>query len=200
MTRYSISRGDAVGITIGVALLGAWSIGFWARAISKRRQDECHHNIRGIQIAYSTYVADGSSFVGRLQLEDLTTNNAVTAAAVFSTFYLSEHGNRNLLCPKDTRTSSQKAGTLRDENLSYFISISDIQHDPKAWLTGGRNLFPGPGAYHIRKQSSWTWNSSMGLHGTNGYIGLVDGSVTHSKTLESVNRGGANDGNVVVSP
>lgn len=98
------------------------------------------------------------------------------------------------------KESGSVTGYLELSQGNEKINISDIQHDPKALLTGTRNLFPGPGIIRVKEQSTWTWNASMGLHGTNGYIGLVDGSVTYSNKVGAVLRGEANRGNVIVSP
>ena len=200
MRNASLSRADFAGIVIGAVLLGIWGLGFWARSVSKRRQDECPYNLRLIQLAYLTHIADGSSIVSHPQSIESTNGKVLTAATIFSTFYPTEHGSRNLVCPKDSRTVVQPRKPLGDENLSYFISISEIQHDPKALLTGGRNLFPGPGIHRVQARTNWTWNASMGLHGTNGYVGLVDGSVSFYQNVDYTPHDEANQGNVILSP
>jgi hypothetical protein len=200
MTKYSFSRADFVGICIGVSIIVMWAVGFWARTVGKRNQDECAYNIRMIHRMYINYVSDGSELVLQPLPSDSSILSSVTAANVFSVFVPVENGNRNLVCPKDKRADASVEKRLKDENLSYCISVSSIRDNPKAILTGGRDLFSSSGVFHLWKKTNSSLNVANGLHGTNRFLGLMDGSVQYTPDFVRYFHHSDNNGNVMVVP
>ncbi len=96
-----------------------------------------------------------------------------------------------LTCPSDERKPAQDWGSLRNNNLSYFLGLDADETMPNLPLSGDRNLMTngvavGTGLVVIASNQPVTWSKQM--HNLTGNIGLADGSVqqVNSKTLKSL--------------
>jgi len=145
---------------------------------------ECGVNLKNIYVAYETFATahDGPpSSVPSAQ--GGTQEYATDPLHIYKHFQalcdptLLNPGD--LVCPRDARRAAYSVSTVGNSNLSYFISVSTGILNEADLLAGNRNVGePGTLVSVGRGTRALGWRPGAGLHDSNGWILLRNGSVT----------------------
>jgi len=197
-----VRRADVLAIVFVVALVVAFVVAAPKRRSRNYGQSECVPNLRRLYVLYKIVTVDGPETLHSLGESYRGTNSSQIASEYFTLLSSALGGpwrrGHHLVCPLDRNVSPGPQGGLASSNLSYFASIARPSGGSDWVLMGNRNLDWDPSKPGLPEAS---WNPANGLHGTNGFILTIDGSVrgfTGSGVTELVK--GSNKGNHLVFP
>jgi hypothetical protein len=146
-----------------------------------RESAECFSNLRRISSDWDTFFGEHSKFI-----TDVSTNQGGTKEYAsdtnqvylhFRTLKTYVYANPTspvpdvlLLCPQDPRGPAPIM-KVRNENISYFMSMNATPGNSRWILSGTRNLkFRSKGPI---------WNAQQGLHRKTGYLLYLDSTIEH---------------------
>jgi Tfp pilus assembly protein PilE len=166
----------------------------------KARRAACANNLREIGFAKRLWATDNTN--GLPSSFEANQGPATEfAAAVWRHYLATTNELRNLrllvlVCPADVRKPATNLATLRNQNISYFLSPDADETNPEALLAGDRNLTTNgvavkPGLLTITSNS--VVGFTMEMHVGAGIILLSDGSelqVTSLRLQEQIRNAG----------
>ena len=166
-----------------LAILAALLLPALASAKKKAQRISCINNLKQTGLSFRIWAGNnGDKYPMEISTRTNGTKEFTTGADTFRHFQVmsNEMGTqRILICPADTRTTASNFATLKNENLSYFVSLDANDSDPQRFLDGDRNLTsdttPENGILKLTPGGPARWTSA--IHGNAGNIGLTDGSV-----------------------
>jgi hypothetical protein len=197
---------DAIGIGIGVVAIVLAGLAFGAKRIRRGSVAECPHHLKEIYVSYEVFTSEGGVLFPEFQSKSSTANLISIPPGRVADAYrlLCSNGlaSASTVCPRDTRRPASTVVSLTNSNLSYFISINTEAHEPNIILAGNRNLSESKRAIHLATESLLRWRPNEGLHGTNGYLLLRDGSVrlAGEDELRALAKRPVNNSNVILIP
>ena len=138
----------------------------------------CTSNLRELGIAFRLFSADNYD-----QYPPAVLTNLPQTAELVATCFRAASNNlaspKILICPTDTRQPAASLSSLRNANISYFVSLTASETEPASFLCGDRNLTNGQapinGVLELRKNQVVGWDQTM--HSNCGNVVLADGSV-----------------------
>jgi prepilin-type processing-associated H-X9-DG protein len=173
-----------VGLLIIIAVLGilaAMLIPALVSAKGKSKRIQCVSNLKQDGLAFRLWEGDNGD---KYPMAVSTNKNGTMeyAADVFRHFQVMSNElstPKILVCPADDRTAAASFARLKNQNVSYFVSLDAMEVRPPMLLTGDRNvtngLSPVRSVLELRPEIPAGWTEA--LHNGVGNIGLADGSV-----------------------
>lgn len=202
-----MKKADMLGILIGFAALAIALLSWRASIVLRGARTECPYHLKELYIAYAGFVADHGDSIAAIStnlggtLEYASDPRA--AAAHFQALCRNGLPLASTLCPLDRKRQKAKSiPSLTNRNLSYFLSVTEDDDAAERILAGNRNLASPERLFRFSDRPGVRWDPADGLHGTNGYVLLRDGSVRFVNTDGLLRLGGlpANKSNLVVIP
>jgi Tfp pilus assembly protein PilE len=181
-----------LAVVISVALILAalvWS----ALNNAKHKADriQCTNNLKQIGLSFRIFATDHSDLFPTQQMTNQSGAPAFLSSGDTYRYFLSmsnEFGTPDVLhCPVDrSRTTAKNWAALRNENLSYFVSLDAKETEPQMMLSGDSNLTTNdvpvkPGLLYLTPNMNLGWTAER--HIGNGNTVLGDGSVLHSSSI-----------------
>jgi prepilin-type processing-associated H-X9-DG protein len=183
--RYFTRQGfTLVGLLIIIAvlaILAAMLLPALASAKRKAKRINCVNNLKQDGLAFRLWEGDNGD---KYPMAVSTNKNGTMeyAADVFRHFQVMSNElstPKILVCPADNRTAAASFARLKNQNVSYFVSLDATEVRPPMLLTGDRNvtngLSPVRSVLELRPEIPAGWTEAM--HNGVGNIGLADGSV-----------------------
>ena len=191
----ALTRTDVVVVLFVSGLLVIYLLYALTAIHSTRKPIDCVSNLKQIGIAYRLWEGDNNdkyhmavSVTNGGAMELIATGNVVVCFQVMS----NELSTPKILhCPEDTiRLGATNFFTLKNSNISYFISADATEAYPAMILDGDDNLLVDgkpiqPGILNLKPSTTIAWTKER-YHGC-GNIGMADGSAQQvtSKGLNS---------------
>jgi len=174
-----------VCVVIAVVVLGSLLVlaPTWVSHAPKSNRITCANHLKQNGIAFRLWATDNSDAFPMA----LSTNQGGTkefAAEIWRTSLLLSNELATpgtLICPADKqRRPAKDWASLRNENISYFLSLDTDESQPQLMLAGDRNLSingvpVGPGILAVT--SNCVLGFTRELHDGIGNVVLSDGSV-----------------------
>lgn len=162
-------------------VLLAW-LGPVSHAKGKARRIGCASNLKEIGLATRLWATDSTNGLP----PSLVTGQGGSprfAADIWRHYLATTNELTNLkllVCPADKRRPAKDLASLRNENISYFLSLDANETIPEAPLAGDRNLTTNgvavkPGLLTFNSNSILGFTTDM--HGVVGNVLFSDGSV-----------------------
>jgi competence protein ComGC len=166
-----------------LALLAAMLLPALSGAHAKARQIQCDNNLKQCGLAFRIWEGDyNDEYPMDVPMAKGGTKEFDTGADTFRHFQVMSNElstPKILICPADTRTVADNFAVLKNQNVSYFVSLDASETLPQMFLDGDRNLTsddqPENGILKLVPGQSLSWTPS--IHVNQGNIGLADGSV-----------------------
>jgi hypothetical protein len=160
-------------------LLGLLAVGAAGQMKVKASRNACVNHLKETSLAWRVEQTErgfNESFAAKLgstaDAPDLQAWQVVQVSAATA--------NPELwICPADNRKPAKDLASLRDKNLSYFISVEPWGSNPGAVLAGDRNLATNgvPVPAGRADLASGTLSFTTAMHHGKGTVALGDGSV-----------------------
>lgn len=162
-------------------------------ANAKRRAQRiaCVDQLKNLSLSYRIFATDPTNSFPM----SLSTNlGGAFEVATASEAFRHRQGLSNelssaqyLVCPSDTRKVAVDFAHLKNQNVSYFVSLDADETAPQTWLAGDRNLTINGVAVENRVievtgKTVGGWTATM--HRSTGNVALGDGSVQQATTLQ----------------
>ena len=161
------SRVDLVVVVLGLLSI-ALLLSLFLPALPVRRDKlSCLYQLQQIGQDCRYYA---NTHDGKLRASNPANDHAPSIEQVYYQTIGSRLPVSHMVCPQDTRTPASDWKTLKTTNISYFLSANAAFNDPSNILAGDRNV-------SISAQETFTWNSTLGLHGDHGNLVFADGHV-----------------------
>ena len=190
---WAYSSVDLLAVIAVLAILAGLLLPALAKAKAKAQRINCVNNLKMIGLSYRIFATDN---------RDLYPMRVSTNEGGSSEFFSGGNAYRHyrtlsnelaapkiLVCPADDRAPATDFGSLRNENLSYFVNLEADETRPQLLLAGDRLMEidgkPGRGVVQLRADSRVAWLPKTHSVGE-GNVGLADGSVQQftSRRLE----------------
>jgi hypothetical protein len=180
------TRGELALLCASVLLLLALAIASFKKTQQLSYRTECGYNLRVVHGAFDWFIRDSQKWITQV-----STNNGGTMElssdpkAAYRHFAALPSVEGVLACPKDLRFQASTTGGIQNSNISYFLSINVDLNNPQWILAGTRNISQSSEVLlplHSLTQSKW--HADFGLHGAQGYLVLVDGSVDQGPRVD----------------
>jgi prepilin-type processing-associated H-X9-DG protein len=181
----ALTKIEVVVIVAVLAILAALFLPALAAAKRKSSRINCMGNLKQVGVAFRMWEGDNGdkypmavSVTNGGAMELVATGNVVACFQAMS----NELSTPKILhCPEDThRLWATNFSTLKNSNISYFISADAVETYPQMILDGDDNLLVDgkpvqPGILNLRTGTTIAWTKDR-HHGV-GNIGMADGSV-----------------------
>lgn len=174
-----------------IAILAGLLLPALAQAKAKAKRTECVSNLKQIGIGFRLWSND---YEEKFPWSVGATNGGAAGSGDWTDNYRACSNEFNtpkfLACPSDLKKTAGSVWSALDgdRNISFFVGLSAEESKPQTILSGDRNVLGGGGGLDP------FWNSAMGtsidagwdktIHVRNGDIGLSDGSVQETTTLQ----------------
>ncbi|MGH7992871.1 MAG: H-X9-DG-CTERM domain-containing protein [Limisphaerales bacterium] len=185
-------------IIAALALLAA--ILLPALAVAKRKSSKlnCSSCLKQIGLSYRMWADDNG---GKFPMQISVTNEGVmeliatgNVAAFFQVMSNTLDTPLILICPNDTKhIPATNFATLKNSNISYFISLDTVVTQPQTLLSGddnlmvnGKNVQSGILNLHTNDVLAWTKERHQGA----GNILMGDGSVQQATSADLTSMAG----------
>lgn len=202
-----MKKADMVGILFGFAAVAIAVLSWRASIVLRGARTECPYHLKELYVAYESFVASHGDSIAAIStnlggtLEYASDPRA--AAAHFQVLCRNGLSLASTICPLDRKRQKAKTiPSLSNRNLSYFLSVAKDDSSAERILAGNRNLASPEQLLCFSARPEVGWNLLEGLHGTNGYVLLRDGSVRFVTTDGLLRLGvlPANSSNLIVVP
>jgi prepilin-type processing-associated H-X9-DG protein len=166
-----------------LALLAAMLLPALNAAKNKSMRIQCVNNLKECGLAFRIWEGDrNDEYPMDVPMAKGGTKEFDTGADTFCHFQvmLNELSTPKILtCPADSRTVADNFTILKNQNVSYFVSLDAIETSPQVFLDGDHNLTsddrPENGILKLVPGQRLSWTPS--IHVNQGNVGLADGSV-----------------------
>jgi competence protein ComGC len=170
-------------ILVVLALLAAMLLPALAAAKKKSMRIGCVNNLKECGLAFRIWEGDhNDEYPMAVLMAKGGTKEFDTGADTFRHFQVMSNElstPKILICPADTRPVADNFVDLKNQNVSYFVSLDASETSPQMFLDGDRNLTsddqPESGILKMVPGQRLSWTPS--IHVNQGNIGLADGSV-----------------------
>jgi type II secretory pathway pseudopilin PulG len=170
-------------IILVLALLAAMLLPALAAAKKKAQRINCVNNLKQCGLAFRIWEGDnGDLYPMDVPMARGGTKEFNTGAGTFRHFQVMSNELstlRTLICPADTRTAAFNWMRLKNQNVSYFVSLDANEVNPQRFLDGDRNITgdsaPVNGILKLVPGGTAAWTTA--IHNRQGNLGLTDGSV-----------------------
>jgi competence protein ComGC len=166
-----------------LALLAALLLPALAAAKNKSMRIGCVNNLKECGLAFRIWEGDhNDEYPMEVPMAKGGTKEFDRGAGTFRHFQVMSNElstPKILTCPADTRTVAENFTILKNQNVSYFVSLDASETLPQIFLDGDRNLTsddqPENGILKLVPGQKLSWTPS--IHVTQSNVGLADGSV-----------------------
>jgi prepilin-type processing-associated H-X9-DG protein len=166
-----------------IAILAAMLLPALASAKRKAQRINCVNNLKQDGLAFRLWEGDnGDKYPMAVSTNKNGTMEYAEDGNAFRHFQVMSNElstPKILVCPADDRTAAANFARLKNQNVSYFVSLDATEVRPPMLLTGDRNvtngLSPVRSVLELRPEIPAGWTEA--LHNGVGNIGLADGSV-----------------------
>jgi prepilin-type processing-associated H-X9-DG protein len=166
-----------------LALLAAMLLPALAAAKNKSKRIQCVNNLKECGLAFRIWEGDhNDEYPMEMPMAKGGTKEFVTGVDTFRHFQVMSNElstPKILICPADTCTVADNFAILKNQNVSYFVSLDASETLSQMFLDGDRNLTnddqPENGILKLVPGQRLSWTSS--IHVNQGNVGLADGSV-----------------------
>lgn len=167
-----------------LAILAAMLLPALASAKKKSSKIGCVNNLKQTGLAFRIWEGDNDDQYPMSRSSSLGgTKEFNTGADTYRHFQVMSNElstPKILICPADTRTVAANFVRLKNQNVSYFVSLdAPSSQFPQRFLDGDRNITgarsPENGILKLVPGGPASWTSSM--HVNQGNLGSADGSV-----------------------
>jgi prepilin-type processing-associated H-X9-DG protein len=166
-----------------LALLAAMLLPALAGAHARARQIQCVNNLKECGLAFRIWEADhNDEYPMDVPMAKGGTKEFDTGADTFRHFQVMSNElstPKILICPADTRTVADDFVILKNQNVSYFVSLDASETSPQVFLDGDRNLTSDdqPKNGILKLVPGQRLSCTPSIHVNQGNVGLADGSV-----------------------
>jgi prepilin-type processing-associated H-X9-DG protein len=182
-TRQGFTLVGLLIIIAVIAILAAMLLPALASAKRKSKRIECVNNLKQAGLAFRLWEGDnGDKYPMAVSTNKNGTMEYAEDGNAFCHFQVMSNElstPKILVCPADDRTAAASFARLKNQNVSYFVSLDATEVRPPMLLTGDRNvtngLSPVRSVLELRPEIPAGWTEA--LHNGVGNIGLADGSV-----------------------
>jgi len=166
-----------------LAILAAMLLPALASAKRKAQRINCVNNLKQDGLAFRLWEGDnGDKYPMAVSTNKGGTMEYAEDGNAFHHFQVMSNElstPKILVCPADNRTAAASFARLKNQNVSYFVSLDATEVRPQMLLTGDRNvtngLSPVRSVLELRPEIPAGWTEAM--HNGQGNVGLADGSV-----------------------
>ena len=166
-----------------LALLAAMLLPALAAAKNKSMRIQCVNNLKECGLAFRIWEGDhNDEYPMEVPMAKGGTKKFDTSTDSFRHFKVMSNElstPKILICPADTRTVADNFVNLKNQSVSYLVSLDVSETIPQMFLDGDRNLTsddqPETGILKLVPGQRLSWTPS--IHVNQGNIGLADGSV-----------------------
>jgi type II secretory pathway pseudopilin PulG len=182
-SRHGFTLVGLLVILAVIAILAAMLLPALASAKGKAQRINCVNNLKQCGLAFRIWEGDQSDrYPMGVSTNQGGTKELDTGANTFRHFQVMSNElstPRILICPSDTRMAADNFIRLKNQNVSYFVSLVATDEYPDRFLDGDRNITgpkePENGILKLSPGQTAGWTATM--HVNQGNVGLADGSV-----------------------
>jgi len=197
-----------------IGILAAMLLPALSQAKARAKRIACVENLRQVGLAFHSFAHDhdGKFPMAVAQRADGSLEFAQAVRAAEGEFDVSYHHfqplerelvtPKLLICPADSRLPASNFIGLRNDNLSYFVSLDATYGQVNVLLAGDRNITSDPASrrsrYRLEASHGLRWTGE--LHRFRGNLLFADGRVENSAAtiLTTSARGEINPADLVV--
>ncbi len=182
-TRQGFTLVGLIIIVAVLAILAAMLLPALASAKRKSKRINCVNNLKQDGLAFRLWEGDnGDKYPMAVSTNKNGTMEYAEDGNAFRHFQVMSNElstPKILVCPADNRTAAASFARLKNQNVSYFVSLDATEVRPPMLLTGDRNvtngMAPVRSVLELRPGIPAGWTEAM--HNGQGNVGLSDGSV-----------------------
>jgi type II secretory pathway pseudopilin PulG len=166
-----------------LAILAAMLLPALAAAKRKAQRINCVNNLKQCGLAFRIWEGDnGDKYPMDVATDKGGTMEYTDGANTFRHFQVMSNElitPKILICPADTRAVADNFGSLKNENVSYFVGLDADESQPQRFLDGDRNLTAdhAPENGILKLVPGQRVSLTETTHVNQGNVGLSDGSV-----------------------
>jgi prepilin-type N-terminal cleavage/methylation domain-containing protein/prepilin-type processing-associated H-X9-DG protein len=164
-----------------IGILAALLLPALSRARMQARRAACANNLQEMGLAFHAFAHDhNNNFPMRVRASDGGAAEFPAAFRNFQTLSNELTMPEILICPSDLRVPAKNFGSLKNENVSYFVALNAEFGKTTSVLAGDRNITSSPATKGAGRHLRWTGE----LHQFRGNVLFGDGHVEKLNNTE----------------
>ena len=182
-----LTRLEVLVVVCIVGLVAALLLASLARKHARSARISCIGRLKNIALSAKVFANDHNDWLpGRFFEQQIRSNAPVAVPEAWPVFQIMSNElatPRSLVCPADGRRPAADFASLRNANVSYFISVDADNATPEAWQAGDRYLEVGrvplpTGLQTLTTNPALSWGPRA--HARAGNLAFADGSIQRS--------------------